>query len=151
MIMDTIFFLRNYDLYEPVLRYDANDGTHQLLTREAVVASGLKKNRGAFVEEAGQVFGIYASPQGPVLFHDSDRVLFNATTMQVKVDLDSSTNIHRYSVTENGNFLFGTHYKDRPGIGVNPYDQEPEDVDLFQMIAALLHRPPYTNYTKEWT
>ena len=149
--MKTIFLLESYDKYESMLRYDASSGDHQLLTRKEAATSGLQENVGAFVEEEGHVFGIYASPQGPVLFHDSDRVAFNPNTMQVKVDIDTSTNIHRYSVIENGNFLFGTHYKDRPGIGVNPYDQEPEDVDLFQMIAALLRRPSYKNYTREWT
>lgn len=149
--MKTIFLLESYDKYESILRYDASSGEHQLITRKEAAASALQENVGAFVEEAGHVLGIYASPQGPVLFHDSDRVLFNASTIQVKVDLDASTNINRYSVTENGKFIFGTYYKDRSGIGVNPYDQEPEDVDLFQMITTLLRKPPYSNYIREWT
>ena len=148
--MNQKFCIDSYDRYNLVLQYNDADGSHQIITRKDSEILGLKENIGAFTQESGHVFGIYASPKGPVLFCDSDRVVFNPKEMKASVDLDPNTKIHRYSLTKTGKLLFGTVYKERHGIGANPYDQEPEDVDLFQMIASILLRPPYLNYIRDW-
>jgi hypothetical protein len=42
-------------------------------------------------------------------------------------------------------------YKNKEGTGANPYDTEPEDVDLLAMLAAGLQKEQFfTNYTQDW-
>jgi hypothetical protein len=46
---------------------------------------------------------------------------------------------------------FSLHYKNRFGIGTNPYDNELEDVDLFALIASgIRFEPFFRQYTRDW-
>ena len=50
-----------------------------------------------------------------------------------------------------GKTQFSIFYKERVGIGANPYDNEQEDVDMFAMLAeGFLREQFFRNYTKEW-
>ena len=43
-------------------------------------------------------------------------------------------------------------YEERVGIGANPYDTEPEDIDLFAMIGAGLRSQQFfRNNIMDWT
>lgn len=149
--MNIVFYLRSYDKNERVLKYDAASGAHRVMSRAEAEHAGLKKGFGAFVEEDGSVYGIFASPDGPVLFRNEQRVPVRLGATTARVVIDSDSRIHCFSVTDNGVHVFGTHYREREGLGANPYDQSPEDVDLFVMVTEGLKKPQFhANYTRPW-
>lgn len=149
--MSTVFYLRNYDKHNRVLQYDATTGVHRVLSRAEAEHAGLKKGFGAFVEEGGSVYGIFGSPNGPVLFRNELRIPVRPGATTARVVIDSVSHIHRFSVEDNGVHIFGTHYREREGLGANPYDQSAGDVDLFVMVAEGLTKPQFhTNYTRPW-
>jgi hypothetical protein len=46
---------------------------------------------------------------------------------------------------------FGVTYAERFGIGVNPYDNEEEDVDLLAWIVRMVqHEASFKLFTKDW-
>lgn len=147
--MNSIVYIDNYDKYALVLKLDLTSGQCEMISREAAKELGLKDGFGAAVEEGGATFGVYASSEGPVLFNNQNRMLAKFGITSASVERDVSSGINRFSVHNDGKYIFGTHYKERIGLGTNPYDREHEDIDLFQMIASGLKREQFfKNYAR---
>lgn len=147
--MNTPFYIRNYDRHDQVLVIDPAKGKQKMVSRDEAQTQGIGKGFGAFVAEGGHVLGIHASPDGPVLFCDEHSVVARFGVTSAKVTRDATTGILSYVVIEDGAVCFGTQYQERDGVGTNPYDTEPEDVDLFRMIASGLKKQQFfANYTR---
>jgi hypothetical protein len=100
--------------------------------------------RGAFMREGGQFAGVFASPDGPVFFLNEEHLPLRygyASAITVKQQdapmmhftltaMDESGHAHRFSMV----------YRERHGIGTNPYDNDLEDVDLLALIARNLRQ-----------
>lgn len=144
-------YLRSYDIHAEMLEYDVEDGSFRLLARTDVEQRGLPRTMGMYTKEEEHVFGVYATPDGPVFFRDSERIAGSFGRTQALVELDSQTNIHRFALFMDGQPAISTHYRDRGGIGANPYDTEREDVDMFAALAKATERPQFfENYRKVW-
>lgn len=147
-------YLRSYDYYNEILRYDPPTGTHAIITRADFEALGVKPHFGWFVREEAVVVGIYGSPEGPVFFFNSRRIpaRLGRTTAQVE---EVGPSRLRFTLFNDGAALedsrIAIEYQERLGLGANPYDNEPEDIDLFAWIARGLSSSAfYQLCTREW-
>jgi len=148
-------YLKSYDLYDEILEYQIPDGKFATLPREKFAARGIPLTLGAFCREGQRVAGIFATPDGPVIFLDSQQVQgrYGESFAAVKDVPGQTKKYFAFGSKADGKEMvrFGLLYEKRLGIGANPYDNEEEDIDLLAMIATnLQHEAFYKAYTKEW-
>lgn len=96
--------------------------------------------------EGNHFAGIFASPGGPVIFLDNQKVAarFGSTVADTEPTTDR---MRRFTLTHDGSVAFTLDYRERDGIGTNPYNNEIEDIDLLAAIAAGLRNEHYfTSY-----
>jgi hypothetical protein len=151
--MTRTLYLKSYDLYAEILEYHLLDGKFAILEREKFLALGVPMAFGAFCREGRQVAGLFASPEGPVFFLDSQHVVgrFGDTSATVK-DVSGKKHFTLSHKRATGETVeFDLLYEPRLGLGANPYDNEEEDIDLLAMIATNIgHEAFFRAYTKEW-
>jgi len=153
--MPRTLYLKSYDLYAEILEYHLPAGEFAILQREKFMALGIPLTFGTFCREGRQVAGIFASPEGPVLFLDSQHVVgrFGDTSATV-MDLPGQTKKQftlRHKQASGETVAFSLLYEKRLGLGANPYDNEEEDIDLLAMIAANIgHEAFFRAHLKEW-
>ncbi len=153
--MSRTIYLKSYDRYAEVLVYTLPEGKFTILQSDQVEASGIPLTFGAFCSEGPQVAGIFATPQGPVLFLDAKQVLgVHGQTFATVQDVPGESRKYFYfgNKQPDGQAIgYGLHYKKRLGIGANPYDNEEEDIDLLALIATNIgHAAFFRAYTKDW-
>lgn len=153
--MNRTLYLQSYDLYADVLEYKLQEGDFAILSRDKVETLGIALSFGAFCREGPRVAGIFATPQGPVLFLDAQWVVgrFGQTSATVK-EVPGQTRKH-FTLTHRQpdatKVEFSLIYETRLGLGANPYDNEEEDIDLLAMITSGLgHEAFYRAYTRDW-
>jgi hypothetical protein len=148
-------YLKSCDLYDEILEYQIPEGTFAIVPREQFAARGIPLTFGNFCREGQQVAGIFATPEGPVIFLDAQQVLgrFGECFATVKDVPGQTKKYFTFVLKADGKQMerFGLMYERRLGIGANPYDNEEEDIDLLAMIATnLQHEGFYRAYSKEW-
>ncbi len=143
-----MIYLRSFDRYADILRYEPATGSFQKLTRSAWEALGVPLGCGAFISDGERVAGVYGSSEGPVIFVNGHRVTARFGTHAARLDAVDGLKLWWFVLLENGEPVLRFEYEERFGLGVNPYDNEPEDIDLMAMIAAGLRSPQfYRTYT----
>jgi hypothetical protein len=110
---------------------------------------------GAFTREGDHVAGVFASPAGPVFFLDAEHVVLLFGRASAITVIEPGGSMMQFTLTQaeaaEGEIRFTLRYKERVGIGTNPYDNEQEDIDLFAMLAAGLSKQQFfRNYTQDW-
>ncbi len=148
-------YLRSYDIYNEFLEYNLPDGRFAVITRSHFETLAAPRAFGAFTREGSRVAGVFASPAGPVVFLDSQQITarFGCTTATIDPAVGDAT--QQFTLTHDGpegRINLTLSYRERPGLGANPYDTEPEDVDLLAMIASGLRREQFFRaYTRDYT
>jgi hypothetical protein len=136
-------YLKSYVQPSEFLQFD-------LSTHRFNLVGGLPANVtpdfGAFVATEGQVFGLFRSANGPVLFwNDGHLVAAHKTTYATISSNQDGTRL--FTLFDYGRALF-TALSGQPVLFTNPYDAEPEDVDLFDLVVQGLAREQFfINYT----
>ena len=153
--MNRIVYLKSYDRYDEILKYHLPSGRFAVLKDEKFKVLGLPLTFGSFCSEGPQVAGVFASPGGPVFFLDAQNVLgcFGETTATVTDVPGQSKRRFAFShKPSSGEAVeFGLLYKQRLGLGANPYDNEEEDIDLLALIVRNLGSEAFFRaYTKQW-
>jgi hypothetical protein len=144
-------YLENYDRFGEFVAYHLPEGTFDVITREDSPRLSLKKTFGWCAREGEHVAGVFATPDGPVIFLDGQHLVGRYGATSAKVEPTADHRILEYTLTHEGSVRFSLRYKERFGIGTNPYDNEPEDIDLFALIAAGLRNEAFfRGYTKAW-
>lgn len=144
-------YLRSFDRHAEMLAYDVDRRLFRVIERKDFERLGVPRTFGAFTREGDDVYGVFASPDGPVLFkNDVSRLgQFGRIEAEVRFGEDKST--HQFELRDDGAELFSAIYRERDGVGTNPYDTSREDVDLFAMLASALKKPQFfENYTRPW-
>ena len=148
-------YLRSYDLYKEFLEYQVPDGCFAVITRSYFESLGASRAFGAFAREDSRVAGIFASPGGPVFFLDARQIpaRYGYTSAAIHPTLVPS--MQQFTLTHEypgeAQITLTLPYRERLGLGANPYDTEPEDIDLFAMIASGLRREHFFRaYTRDW-
>ncbi|SRR5258708_1144870 len=155
MVTRTVY-LKSYDRYDEILEYRLPEGQFAILAQDKFSLRGIPLTFGAFCREGEQVAGVFASPDGPVFFLDGQHVVgrFGQTSATVDDVTVQGLPRRRFSFTHqepaSGKIKFRLYYKERLGIGTNPYDNEEEDIDLLAMIASgVRHETFFRLYTRE--
>ena len=146
-------YLASYDLYLEVLEYDPDSGAAAIIARADFERLGVPFAFGRFTREGSEVMGVFASPEGPVFFLGRHRVVGRFGEIRASVtptaDATGDERHFRFTLYRGAELEFVFDYRERHGIGTNPYDIEPEDVDWAASIAAGVRREEYfKNYTR---
>ena len=142
-------YLRSFDKHAEILEIDADQGKVRVIERTAFEPLGVPRNFGAFTREGADVYGVFASPQGPVFFKNSITALGRFNRVRAELHLDERSRLQRFELWDGDVLVFSALYKERQGIGANPYDTAREDVDLFALMAAGVKKPQFfENYTR---
>jgi hypothetical protein len=132
--------LHNYDHSRSHLVY----GPFSTLAREVPADPGHPITLGAYVMEYKRYIGVYASPGGPVFFHESDR--FEGAFGSVSVTADDG----KFRLAQ-GRRKVEIPYTPRTGLHTNPYDREQPDIDLVAlMVRGARDRTWWDAYTRPW-
>lgn len=113
-----------------VLRYDPQTGmSDELDPTEVPDSSALAF--GFFADSQYGLWGVYASPSGPVLFHGTRR--FPLTEPSTKIDLDPGNEENRFSLRQGGVVRAECRYRrpDRSQWGFDSWSTEEESADFF--------------------
>ena len=146
--MDGVIYLPSYDRHAEFLGYNVGNGSARIVSRQSFQQLGVAQAFGWFMRENASVAGIFASPEGPTLFLDARRLVARFGDTEAMVH-DVGRNQKLFVVTHKGASVFELTYAQRHGIGTNPYDRDPEDVDLCALIAKGLANEAYVrNYTR---
>lgn len=144
-------YLESYDRFDEILEYQLPEGNF------AVALPMLRTHTfGAFTREGEHVSGVFASPSGPVFFLDARHAVLQFGCSSATIEADRDGSMRQFTLRHDegarkGKIEFSLRYRERVGIGTNPYDTEPEDVDLFAMLATGLRSEQFfKNYTKDW-
>ena len=150
---ERLLILPSYDRYSEFLEYGANSGRHRIVAKEEIERSGGAGAFGLFTREGNSVFGVYATPDGPVFFHDALRIRGAPGALSATVEVAQKTQtLNRFRLFQGPYCMIDVRYAQREGIGTNPYDTTLEDVDLFALIASRIDRREFfERYTREWT
>jgi len=149
--MPHTLYLRSYDRYVEILEYQLPEGRFAILDSSVAGQPEESLTFGNFTREGNQVAGVFASPDGPVIFLDSTHLVAGYGSTSASVD--AVDGLLRFTLTHlppgEAAVTLVLHYREREGIGVNPYDNTPEDVDLCALIAAGLRKPQFfRNFTR---
>lgn len=138
-------YLRSYDRYDERLAYALPEGTWRIVAPDAGVTETFGLTRAG-----DRVAGVYASPDGPTFFVDGRRVVGRFGATVASVDRVASRRM-RFVLHDGGRPMFAVDYDERHGIGTNPNDREPADVDLFALMAAGTRGEQFfIGYTRDW-
>lgn len=143
--------LRSYDVHAEVLAYDADSGCSRPVTRLEAERLRRPLTVGMYTREGACVFGVYATPDGPVFFRNSERIAVTFGRTRALVEFDPTTDMHHFVLLIDAQPVMSVCYRGRDGVGANPYDTEPADVDLFAALARAFEQPRFfETYTRAW-
>jgi hypothetical protein len=126
-----LVYLKSFDVYNEFLRYEWPRGDFAVQSRADFEQLNIPADFGAFTREGQRIAGLFATEEGPVILVDSQHV--TARFGHTKAVIEQG----EFRLTHNGVTL-SLRYQLRMGLGANPYDMEPEDIDLFALIIASL-------------
>jgi hypothetical protein len=148
-------YLKSFDRFNEILEYKLPKAEFAVVPQHDFTVLGVAPTFGTFTREGDHVAGVFASPKGPVFFLDKERVVCRFGCTSATVGMAPSGSMLQFTLTHaepaQEKKEFTLRYQERMGIGTNPYDNEPEDIDLFAMLAAGLRKEQFfRNYTKDW-
>lgn len=127
-------YIENYDHFALLLKYSPNNGAFEEL-RRSTLPPGIALWRGYYVTVNDNVYGYYATIEGPVFFHNKKRYLLTNPkyTAEVKIDSDENEFILKYD----GKPYVNVKY---PPVKYKYYDNWSDDlmVDFFLWITDAL-------------
>ena len=91
---------------------------------------------------------LVASPEGPLLLLNDFqyRPQIDKTRITVRDDGEFS----HFRVLHEGECIFGLFYREKFGVGLHPYNNSREDVDLYYWLSKNINNPKlYEIYTKD--
>lgn len=133
-------YLHNYDHPRSHLVY----GPFSTLAREVPADPAHPITLGAYVMEYKRYIGVYASPGGPVFFHENQR--FDGPFGSVTVTADDG----KFRIVQDRRKI-EIPYTPRTGLHTNPYDREQADIDLVAlMVRGSRDRTWWDAYTRPW-
>jgi hypothetical protein len=148
-------YLASFDRHDDILAYDTVNGVGRVLARQDFEGLGVLRTFGAFTRDGEHLFGVFASPEGPVFFLDAQQLVGAHGTVSATISPPPAHGApggkHRLTLSVAGGASLSFDYREHAGIGTNPYDTTPEDVDLAAMIAAGIEKKQFfAGYTKNW-
>lgn len=125
-----MMLLRHYLDARRVLRYDAQTGLFDEFSREQL-ADGTAMAFGFFADSQCGLWGVYASPAGPMLFHGTRR--FPLMESSTSIELAPGKEENRFGLRQGGLLRAECKYK-RPAAsewGFDSWSGDEESADFF--------------------
>jgi hypothetical protein len=139
-------FLRNHDVHARVLAYDPTSGAAEELPRDHLPSTS-RERVGFYVNAGDHVVGVYASPDGPMVFHDADRYRLAESA----VSLRSDDRHGDFSLSQGDVVRFEVHYPRTSGRSYDNWSSDEELIDFYQWLARASSRLHfYKHFTKAW-
>lgn len=127
--------LEHYIESPRLLRYDPHTGLSQEQPR-AELAETNPTSAGFFADSTCGLWGVYASPRGPVLFHGTRR--FELAEPSTSIDLVPGQVENRFSLRQGGVIQAECSYKRAPRTdwGFDSWSAEEESADFFLWLKS---------------
>lgn len=126
-------YLQNNDVHDDVLEYDTETGQGSRHRRKELPL-GKKTDRGFFADVDGKIYGVFASPTGPVFFHGDSRHPLEKGAFTVSLRRGSKS--HRFSLSRGDDEIVSVWYRAPQAAGTTPYDEDEAFVDFFAWVEA---------------
>ena len=147
-------FVTNFDITARALLYDPHTGTYQELMQQQIPAV-LRKGLGFYVNVVDTVVGVYATPNGPVCFHNQQRyplVLgeWDATVTSAD-EYDITQGRNTFTLVHEGQQAFTLFYDAPLHRYYDAWSATDEDVDFFLWLKGSVSDQRFHSfYTQEW-
>lgn len=135
--------LGHYADSKRVLRYEPQTGVF-----EEMPADGSPTAFGFFTDSQCGLWGVYASPTGPVLFHGSRR--FELTAPGTAIDLEQGVNENRFRLLQADVLRAECTYK-RPSASDWGYDNWSAEEDSADFFLWLSHQLGTKDFVERYT
>lgn len=125
-------YLRHHDAADRVLMYDTLSGRNLTLPSDRV-PQGRQMDRGFFVDVVGEVYGVYASPRGPVFFHGRQQIpLYNRDVNMLR--RPARDGLQKFILQAPGQAPIEVRYRPHTPTHADPWDDDPEFSDFFAWL-----------------
>ncbi len=128
-------YLTNHDVHAEVLAYDTDSGGFARHKRSDLPL-GKETDRGFYTEVDGGVFGVYATAEGPVFFHDAQRTPLSKGSHGVSLRKGSKS--HRFALTQGDEEVAAVWYRAPTTVGTSPYDDDATFHDFFAWLEGSI-------------
>lgn len=139
--------LRHYADSQRMLRYDPHSGVFDELHAEARPRDSATRF-GFFADSHCGLWGVYASPTGPVLFHGSRR--FQLNEAGTTIDLVQGAEENRFRLLQREDLRAECTYK-RPSSSEWGYDNWSADEDSADFFLWLSHQVVTEDFMRRYT
>lgn len=124
-------FLARYDAQADILDYNLETGTFRRCTPQDI-PKGDQPDRGFFAEEAGTIFGLAGSADGPVFFEN--RLRTSLRQGQHSVTIREGAQSTRFALLDGGEEISSTWYPTTLPTYTTPYDQDDDPPEFFKWL-----------------
>ena len=131
-----------------VLRYDPETGSSEELRREQV-PEGTETAFGFYTSVGDDIWGVHASPDGPILFHGRDR--FRLADRSSEIELAPGERQNRFVFRQGGAARAECMYPRAKGTdwGYDSWSTEEESIDFFLWLKRQVGTPDFNvRYTR---
>ncbi len=132
-----------------VLRYDPETGSREELGREQL-PEGAETAFGFYTAAGDDVWGLYASPDGPILFHNAER--FRLADLSSEIEVTPGERQNRFVFRQGGAVRGECAYPraKRADWGYDSWSAEEESVDFFLWLKHQVGTPDFNvRYTRD--
>lgn len=139
--------LGHYADSQRILQYDPQTGVFDELRADAC-APGSGAGFGFFADSGAGLWGVYASPTGPVLFHGSRR--FSLVAPGTKLEVVPGTTANHFRLLQEGVVRAECTYQ-RPSASEWGYDNWSADEDSVDFFLWLSHQVVTEDFVRRYT
>lgn len=136
-------FIRNFDVYAYILKYDVQTGQSQELSREAM-PSDVPLARAFYVRNDANVIGVYASLEGPICFYNTQRFRLADADCQVELNVGETEN--EFRLWWHRDAMVTVRYSPTPYRSYDAWSATDADVDFFLWLAQSTRDDHFYKY-----
>jgi hypothetical protein len=124
-------YLQNFDRFKDVLEH-RDDGIYSIKSKDDIV---VEETNGVYVDQDGQIIGIYASVDGPVFILNDSEYLLKSNKLEFDVE-EASMNEKKFTINKDNIKIFELKYPKNEFVDYDPWSSE-DDVDFFHWLVKM--------------
>lgn len=132
------------------LRYQTDTGEFEEVPKSELteVELDIENCRGLYIKLSGDYYGLYSTPEGPVLFQNQERFFLGEEASQLELK-QLRGHRHRFSLLKDGEMQLEVTYPRAPQWILGPdffwdYDFTEEDADFFLWLTNITNKNMHT-------
>lgn len=143
-VIMTTLHLQNRDVHNRILEYDKCSGPIAEHHLDSIPPESLSE-LGCYISVNDEIYGIYASSNGPVFFSPVGEIELKSKEVKCRVENGESTN--RFVCSVDKNDIINLRYKRWENVNVDPWSGE-DFVDFFVWFSKTYNSP---GFLRQWS